>query len=305
MCRDPLLDALWLYVWDIRKEIAPRETEINVSINLLAEVLCHAGIPHRRLLLLCAVRKPRIVVSIGWKAGLTQDPVLEVNNLAAQEVVMLCHGDQTKRPFELYTGVKPSILHFKKFGSTVYVGIPRPQRNKFDSKAKKGILVGYAFSTKGYRIWIPEEDKVVESCNVSFSQINQNSSYSEAVLVPEIPDVKEDVDKLVDSVEIGREVLDENLPSSSLQSTHQMVPQSQEADSSESEDDHGDKSSISSPPEVIWTRKVSRRADGSRNDIYYYVEGMKGWLRSRNEVKQRCAEHNVTYDKDLFDLKGS
>ncbi|PRD29113.1 UNVERIFIED_CONTAM: hypothetical protein NCL1_30374 [Trichonephila clavipes] len=104
-----------------------------------------------------------------------------------------------------------------------------------------------------------------------------------AVLVPEIPDVKEDEDALVDSVEIGREVLDENLPSSSLQSIHQMVPQSQEADSSESEDDHGDKLAISSPCEVIWTRKVPRRADGWRNDIYYYVERMKGQLRSRNE----------------------
>ncbi|GFU89650.1 uncharacterized protein TNCV_4042571 [Trichonephila clavipes] len=111
----------------------------------------------------------------------------------------LCHGDQTKTPFELYTGVKPSI----------------------------------------------QEDKVIELCNVSLSRIDQNSSYSGAVLVPKIPDVTEE--ELVDSVEIGREVLDENLPSSSLQSTHQMVPQSQEADSSESEDDHGDKSSISSP----------------------------------------------------------
>ncbi|GFT34678.1 uncharacterized protein TNCV_1536141 [Trichonephila clavipes] len=119
-----------------------------------------------------------------------------------------------------------------------------------------------------------------------------------AVLGPEIPDIK-DEDELADSVEIGPEVLDENLPSSSLQSTHQMVPQSQEADSSESEDDHEDKSSISSPCEVIWTRKVSRRADGSRNDIYYYVEGMKGWLRSRNEVMQRCSEHNISCRKLL------
>ncbi|GFT23863.1 hypothetical protein TNCV_3207271 [Trichonephila clavipes] len=43
---------------------------------------------HQHLLLLCAVRKPRIVVSIGRKDSLTQDPVLDVNNLAAQEVIM-------------------------------------------------------------------------------------------------------------------------------------------------------------------------------------------------------------------------
>ncbi|GFS74189.1 hypothetical protein TNCV_969491 [Trichonephila clavipes] len=79
------------------------------------------------------------------------------------------------------------------------------ERNKLDPKAKKGILVGYAFCTKGYRIWIPEEDKVVESRNVSFCQIDQNSSYSGAVLVLEISDVKED--ELVDSVEIGEKYL--------------------------------------------------------------------------------------------------
>ncbi|GFT53973.1 hypothetical protein TNCV_2442361 [Trichonephila clavipes] len=56
-------------------------------------------------------------------------------------------------------------------------------------------------------IWIPEEDKVVESCNVSFCQVDQNSSYSGAVLVLEISDVKEDEDELVDSVEIGEKYL--------------------------------------------------------------------------------------------------
>ncbi|GFY31846.1 hypothetical protein TNCV_4201541 [Trichonephila clavipes] len=45
-------------------------------------------------------------------------------------------------------------------------------------KAKKGIMVGYAMQTKGYRVWIPEEEKVIETCNVSFNE----SVNGEAVL---------------------------------------------------------------------------------------------------------------------------
>ncbi|GFS56464.1 hypothetical protein TNCV_4302821 [Trichonephila clavipes] len=48
-------------------------------------------------------------------------------------------------------------------------------------------------------------------------------------------------------------------------------------------------------------QEKSRRADGSRNDIYYYVEGMNGC----DLVMQRCAEHNIKYNEDLFYFKGS
>ncbi|GFV24168.1 retrovirus-related Pol polyprotein from transposon TNT 1-94 [Trichonephila clavipes] len=42
-------------------------------------------------------------------------------------------------------------------------------RNKVNMKAKKGIMIGYAMQTKGYTVWIPEEEKVIETCNVSFN----------------------------------------------------------------------------------------------------------------------------------------
>ncbi|GFT20320.1 retrovirus-related Pol polyprotein from transposon TNT 1-94 [Trichonephila clavipes] len=51
-------------------------------------------------------------------------------------------------------------------------------RNKLNMKTKKGITVGYSVQTKGYRVWIPEEEKVIETCNVSFNE----SINGEAVL---------------------------------------------------------------------------------------------------------------------------
>ncbi|GFY10359.1 copia protein [Trichonephila clavipes] len=44
----------------------------------------------------------------------------------------LCHSGQTLTPIELYIGVKPSIRHLRPFGSTLYVGTPRPLRGKLD-----------------------------------------------------------------------------------------------------------------------------------------------------------------------------
>ncbi|GFW62946.1 copia protein [Trichonephila clavipes] len=82
----------------------------------------------------------------------------------------LCHSGQTLTPIELYIGIKPSIRHLRPFGSTLYVGTPRPLRGKLDPKAKKGILVGFALGTRGYRK--PQQSNggaVLASPNLKFS----------------------------------------------------------------------------------------------------------------------------------------
>lgn len=33
---------------------------------------------------------------------------------------------------------------------------------------KKRILVGYAMKTRGYKVWIPEDRKLIETINVKF-----------------------------------------------------------------------------------------------------------------------------------------
>ncbi|GFS84307.1 CCHC-type domain-containing protein [Trichonephila clavipes] len=85
----------------------------------------------------------------------------------------LCHSDQTLTPIELYIGIKPSI---RPFGSILYVGTSRPLRGKLDPKVKKGILVGFALGTRGYRVWIPEDSRVIETSNVRFQKPQQRNS---------------------------------------------------------------------------------------------------------------------------------
>ncbi|GFV68989.1 retrovirus-related Pol polyprotein from transposon TNT 1-94 [Trichonephila clavipes] len=91
----------------------------------------------------------------------------------------ICHKDSNKTPFEKYSGRKPSVLHLKPFGCLAYAGVPKQIRKKFDMRAKMRIMMGYAQRTKGYRIWLIDENKLVETIN-GFSDLSEQQ---EALMV--------------------------------------------------------------------------------------------------------------------------
>ncbi|GBM39924.1 Retrovirus-related Pol polyprotein from transposon TNT 1-94 [Araneus ventricosus] len=82
----------------------------------------------------------------------------------------VCHS-QNLTQFELYSGHKPSVKHLKTFESTAYSGVPKQLRKKFDMRAEKEIMVDYALKTRGYRIWLPNERKIVETINMFLTEI--------------------------------------------------------------------------------------------------------------------------------------
>ncbi|GFX89272.1 retrovirus-related Pol polyprotein from transposon TNT 1-94 [Trichonephila clavipes] len=86
----------------------------------------------------------------------------------------ICHKDSNKTPFEKYSGRKPSVLHLKPFGCLAYAGVPKQIRKKFDMRAKMGIMMGYAQRTKGYRIWLIDENKLVETINDDFDRVKDS-----------------------------------------------------------------------------------------------------------------------------------
>ena len=73
-------------------------------------------------------------------------------------------------PLEAWNGTKPSVNHMRVFGSVCYVLIPDEKRRKWDDKSKKAIFVGYSSQTKGYRVYLLEENKVDISRNVIFQE---------------------------------------------------------------------------------------------------------------------------------------
>lgn len=77
-------------------------------------------------------------------------------------------------PFEKWTGTTVDLSNIRAFGTKAFVLNKTPGKDKFEARTKEGIFVGYPRATKGYRIWIPAEHKVVEARDVKFV-LNDNT----------------------------------------------------------------------------------------------------------------------------------
>lgn len=73
-----------------------------------------------------------------------------------------------KIPYEQWYGVPLKIDYLRTFGCKVYVLDKTPGKDKFRARSREGIFIGYPRSVKGYRIWVPEERKVVIARDVKF-----------------------------------------------------------------------------------------------------------------------------------------
>lgn len=76
-----------------------------------------------------------------------------------------------KTPMEMWNNRKPSINHEKIFECEVFYKIEE-NRNKFESKARRGIFVGYSKERKAFRIYDPEKRRIHDTIHVIF---NENS----------------------------------------------------------------------------------------------------------------------------------
>ncbi|GFU57049.1 retrovirus-related Pol polyprotein from transposon TNT 1-94 [Trichonephila clavipes] len=121
-------------------------------------------------------------------------------------------------------GRKPSVLHLIPFGCLAYAGVPKQIRKKFDMRVKMGIMMGYAQRTKGYRIWLIDENKLVETINDDFDRVKDSltsrlvsKTSTEMPSTSEKPDVSSDNHSLVPCTEvkwirnIGRKVTGSNV----------------------------------------------------------------------------------------------
>ena len=78
---------------------------------------------------------------------------------------------QQKTPFEAWYGYKPRLQNLKTFGCLCFSYIPHVKRDKLDKKAEAGIFIGYSSISKAYRIYLPENNKVIVSRDVKFFEL--------------------------------------------------------------------------------------------------------------------------------------
>ncbi|KAJ3705098.1 hypothetical protein LUZ61_008803 [Rhynchospora tenuis] len=83
-------------------------------------------------------------------------------------------------PEEAWSGQKPTVKHFKVFGSVAYAHIPDQRRTKLDDKSEKLIFVGYDERSKAYRLYDPTNKKTIISRDV---QVNEEATWNWSTMV--------------------------------------------------------------------------------------------------------------------------
>ena len=73
-------------------------------------------------------------------------------------------------PAEAWTGEKPDVSTLRIFGCTAYSHMPKDERQKLDSTARKCVFLGYGSETKCYRLYDPDRDRVILSRDVRFNE---------------------------------------------------------------------------------------------------------------------------------------
>jgi hypothetical protein len=84
---------------------------------------------------------------------------------------LLNSADDEITPQERMTGRRPTLSNMRVFGCVCYNMIKAPEkRNKLASKASKCVLLGYSEQKKAYKLYDIEEQKVITSVQVTFSE---------------------------------------------------------------------------------------------------------------------------------------
>ena len=79
---------------------------------------------------------------------------------------------QNMTPEEAWSGRKPDVNHFKKFGCIAFAHVPDQKRKKLDGKAEKCVFIGVSETSKAYKLFNPSTKKIVTSKDVVFYEEN-------------------------------------------------------------------------------------------------------------------------------------
>lgn len=104
-----------------------------------------------------------------------------------------------KTPYEAWNGVKPNVDNLRVFGCSAFAHIAKDERGKFDSKARKCIFLGYGETTKGYRLFVLDQKKLIYSRDVRFHEELNDKDCCDDQPTTVLEDVESKAVKLGDS----------------------------------------------------------------------------------------------------------
>jgi hypothetical protein len=80
------------------------------------------------------------------------------------------HAGKNLTPEEAWSGMKPSVKHFRVFGCIAHVHIPDVHRKKLDNKCTRCVLLGVSEDSKAYKLYNPVDEKIIISRDVVFEE---------------------------------------------------------------------------------------------------------------------------------------
>lgn len=178
---------------NIEKFISMAERQTGYKIKILrtdnglefcnkgvTEILEDRGICHQRSVVYTpqqngrAERENRILVEAARTMLYSQDRLskifwAEAINTAAYNLNRTGPSPQKGRtPYELWHNKENTLTDFKIFGNRVSIHVPKENRLKWDAKNIQGIFIGYGENIKGFRVYIPDKNKVETLRDVIF-----------------------------------------------------------------------------------------------------------------------------------------
>lgn len=73
-------------------------------------------------------------------------------------------------PEEVWSGNKVNLKYLRVFGCEAFAHVDDCKRKKLDPKSKRLIFLGYCDNVKGYRLFNPDDDKIIVSRDVFFNE---------------------------------------------------------------------------------------------------------------------------------------
>ncbi|MCI08065.1 retrovirus-related pol polyprotein from transposon tnt 1-94 [Trifolium medium] len=116
-------------------------------------------------------------------------------------------------PEEAWSGVKPSVHHFRVFGCLAHSHVPNVHRKKLDGRSIKCVLLGVSEESKAYKLYDHVERKIIVSRDVMFEENkgwNWNKKKADKVneIVSDTED-NNDVEVENEQAETGTNTIDE------------------------------------------------------------------------------------------------
>ncbi|KAH0819264.1 hypothetical protein GEV33_003527 [Tenebrio molitor] len=119
-----------------------------------------------------------MLLESGLPASFWGEAIMTANHVRNRCISKSIDGDI---PYKRWTGKSPDVSHLQIFGCKAYVFDKSTNRGKFDSKTVEGIFVGYSDYPKGYRVWIPSEQKIRISRDVKFFEEFESNEYEDII----------------------------------------------------------------------------------------------------------------------------